>query len=192
MQILLQDIRYGIRMLLKKPGFTLVAIITLALGIGANTAIFSVVNAVLLRALPYREADKLVVVWERSQRNDQNVANPANFMDWREQNHVFTDMGAIFDTSASLTGDGEPEEIPAQLATANLFSILGVEPILGRAFSPDDGKPDQPRVVVLSYGLWQRRFGGDPHIIGRKLNLNRAETTVIGVMPAGFKWHIKK
>jgi len=187
-----QDLRYGIRTLLKKPGFTFIAIITLALGIGANTAIFSVVNAVLLRALPYRDADKLVIVWEKSQRNDQNVANPANFMDWREQNHVFTDMGAIYDITASLTGDGEPEEIPAQLATANLFSTLGVEPILGRAFSPDDGKPDQPRVVVLSYGLWQRRFGGDPNIVGRKLNLNRTDSTVIGVMPAGFKWHIKK
>src|SRR5204863_5122699 len=114
MEGLWQDLKYGARLLSKSPVFTLVAVIALALGIGANTAIFSVVNAVLLRALPYRDADKLVVVWERSQRNDQNVANPANFMDWREQNHVFTDMGAIFDTSASLTGDGEPEEIPAQ------------------------------------------------------------------------------
>src|SRR5437870_2427942 len=159
MQTLWQDLLFGARMLMKKPSFTFIAIITLALGIGANTAIFSVVNAVLLHALPYKDADKLVVVWERSQRNDQNVANPANFMDWREQNHVFTDMAAIFDTSTLIVGDGEPVEVPSQLATTNLFSIIGVEPILGRTFSPDDGKPDQPRVVVISYGLWQRRFG---------------------------------
>src|SRR6266436_7659229 len=186
------DLKYGARMLAKSPGFTTVAVIALALGIGANTAIFSVVNAALLRALPYRDADKLVIVWEKSRRNDQNVVNPANFMDWSEQNNVFTEMAGTFDRSAVLVGDGEPEEIPAQLATTNLFSLLGVEAIMGRTFSADDGKPDQPRVVILSYGLWQRRFGGDPKIIGRKLNINRAEATVIGVMPAGFKWHIKK
>jgi len=192
METLWHDLRYGTRMLAKSPGFTAVAVIALALGIGANTAIFSVVNAALLRALPYRDADKLVIVWEKSRRNNQNVVNPANFMDWREQNNAFTEMAGTFDRSAVLVGDGEPEEIPAQLATTNLFALLGVDAILGRTFSADDGKPDQPRVVVLSYGLWQRRFGGDPNIIGRKLNVNRAEAIVIGVMPAGFKWHIHK
>ena len=192
MQGLWQDLKYGTRMLAKNPAFTLVAVIALALGIGANTAIFSVVNAVLLRALPYQDADKLVIVWEKSQRNDQNVANPANFMDWSEQNSVFTEMAAIADQNAVMVGDGEPEEIPSQFATTNLFSMLGVDALLGRTFTADDGKPDQPRVVVISYGLWQRRFGADPAIIGRKLNINRAEATVIGVMPAGFKWHIKK
>jgi putative ABC transport system permease protein len=186
------DLKYGARMLAKSPGFTAVAVIALALGIGANTAIFSVVNAALLRPLPYPDADKLVIVWEKSRRNDQNTINPANFMDWSEQNNVFTDMAATFDRSAVLVGDGEPEEIPAQIATNNLFSLLGVDALLGRTFSPDDGKPEQPRVVILSYGLWQRRFGGDPNIIGRKLNVNRAEAVVIGVMPAGFKWHIHK
>jgi putative ABC transport system permease protein len=192
MEAFWQDLKYGARMLAKGPGFTLVAVVALALGIGANTAIFSVVNAVLLRALPYRDADKLVIVWEKSQRNDQNVANPANFMDWSEQNSVFTDMAAIADQNAVMVGDGEPEEIPSQLATTNLFSMLGVDALLGRTFTADDGKPNQPRVVVISYGLWQRRFGADPAIIGRKLNINRAEATVIGVMPAGFKWHIRK
>jgi putative ABC transport system permease protein len=192
MEQLWHDLRYGARMLAKSPGFTAVAVIALALGIGANTAIFSVVNAALLRPLPYPDADKLVIVWEKSRRNDQNVINPANFMDWSEQNNVFTDMAATFDRSAVLVGDGEPEEIPAQIATNNLFSLLGVDALLGRTFSPDDGKPEQPRVVILSYGLWQRRFGGDPNIIGRKLNVNRAEAVVIGVMPAGFKWHIHK
>src|SRR5262245_1656003 len=109
MNSLLQDLRYGARMLLKKPGFTLIAVLTLALGVGATTAIFSVVNAVLLRALPYREADGLVIVWEKSRRNDQNVVSPANFMDWREQNNVFTEMAATFDSSAVLVGDGGPE-----------------------------------------------------------------------------------
>jgi putative ABC transport system permease protein len=192
MHTLWQDLRYGARMLAKSPGFTLVAIITLALGIGATTAIFSVVNAVLLRALLYKDADKLVIVWESRRDENQNVVNPANFMDWREQNSVFTEIAAFADNNAVIVGDGEPEEVPGQLATPNLFSLLGVEAILGRTFSPDDGKPDQPRVVVLGYGLWQRRFGGDPAIIGRKLNINRVEATVIGVMPAGFKWHIKK
>jgi putative ABC transport system permease protein len=192
MEALWQDLKYGTRMLAKSPGFTLIAVIALALGIGANTDIFSVVNAVLLRALPYRDADKLVVVWEKSRKNDHNVVNPANFMDWSEQNNVFTEMAAIVDRNAVMLGDGDPEEIPSQFATTNLFSMLGVEAILGRTFTADDGKPDQPRVVVLSYGLWQRRFGGDPQIIGRKLNINRAEAIVIGVMPAGFKWHIKK
>jgi len=192
MEALWYDLRYGARMLAKSPGFTAVAVIALALGIGANTAIFSVVNAVLIRSLPYRDADKLVIVWEKSRKNDQNVVNPANFMDWSEQNNVFTEMAAIVDQNAVMLGDGEPEEVPSQFATTNLFSLLGVDAILGRTFSPDDGKPDQPRVVVLSYGLWQRRFGGDPKIIGRKLNINRAEAVVIGVMPAGFKWHIKK
>jgi putative ABC transport system permease protein len=192
MEAVWRDLRYGARMLAKGPGFTAVAVIALALGVGANTAIFSVVNAVLIRSLPYRDADKLVVVWEKSRKNDQNVVNPANFMDWSEQNNVFTEMAATFDRNAVIVGDGEPEEVPSQFATTNLFSMLGVDPILGRTFTPEDSKPDQPRVVVLSYGLWQRRFGGDPKIIGRKLNINRADAVVIGVMPAGFQWHIKK
>ncbi|MCI0387438.1 MAG: ABC transporter permease [Acidobacteria bacterium] len=194
MHMLIQDLRYGLRTLLKKPGFALVAVLTLALGIGANTAIFSVVNAVLLRALPYAEADELVIVWEaQRQRNRlENVINLGNFFDWKEQNGIFEDMAAFFDTSAILTSDGEPEEVPSQIATPSLFTLLGVNPILGRTFTPDDGKPGQPRVVMLSYGLWQRRFGGDPKIISRKLILGGQETTVIGVLPANFKWHVRK
>jgi putative ABC transport system permease protein len=195
MQTLLQDLRYGARMLLKNPGFTLIAVLTLALGIGANTAIFSVVNAVLLKPLPYKDADNIVMVWENNKRrspDQRNVVNPANFMDWKEQNNVFSEMAAFIDVSAILTSDGEPEELPAQLASPNLFRLLGVEAIRGRAINADDGKPDAPRVAVLSYGLWQRRFGGDPKIIGRKLDLNRSEATVVGVMPAGFQWHIRQ
>jgi putative ABC transport system permease protein len=188
-----QDMRQGARSLFKQPTFTIVAVITLALGIGANTSIFSVVHAVLLQSLPYHDADRLVTVWEHNRRrgNDQNVINMGNFFDWKEQNRVFEDMAAFADTTANLTSGGEPEEIPSQIATTSLFNILGVNPILGRTFTPDEGKPGQPGVVVISFGLWQRRFGGDPQIIGRKLILNGNEATVIGVMPADFNWHVK-
>ncbi len=195
METLFKDIRYGIRNLLKQPAFTAVAIITLALGIGASTAIFSVVHAVLLRSLPYGGADRLVTVWENNRRSDgksQNVINLGNFFDWKEQNHVFEDMAAFFDLSSKLTGDGEPEEVPAQIATPNLFSVLGVNAIMGRTFTPDDGKPNAPDVVVLSYGLWQRRLGGASQVIGRHLTVNNHDVTVVGVLPADFTWHIAK
>ncbi|MGH9832825.1 MAG: ABC transporter permease [Blastocatellia bacterium] len=193
METLWQDLRQGARSLFKQPTFTIVAVIALALGIGANTAIFSVVNAVLLQSLPYRDADRLVTVWEhnRTRGNAQNVINLGNFFDWKQQNRVFEDMATFFDLTSNLTSGGEPEEIPAQVATPNLFNILGVNPIMGRAFTEDDGKQGAPRVVALSFGLWQRRFGGDPQIIGRKLILNGNEATVVSVMPANFNWHVK-
>lgn len=194
MQTFMQDIRYGIRMLVKKPWFTVIAVLTLALGIGAGTSIFSVVNAVLLSELPYRDGDRLAVVWEanRPRSRSTNVINMGNFTDWKQQNTVFEDMAAFFDTTASLTSDGEPEEVPSQLATPNLFSLLGVNPILGRGFLPEDGKPDQPRVALIGFGLWQRRFGGDPSVVGRKITTNGNEATIIGVMPANFSWHIRR
>jgi putative ABC transport system permease protein len=193
METLWQDLRLGARSLFKQPTFTIVAVVALALGIGANTAIFSVVNAVLLQSLPYRDADRLVTVWEhnRTRGNAQNVINLGNFFDWKQQNRVFEDMATFFDLTSNLTSGGEPEEIPAQVATPNLFNVLGVNPIMGRAFTEDDGKQGAPRVVALSFGLWQRRFGGDPQIIGRKLILNGNEATVVGVMPANFNWHVK-
>ncbi len=193
METLWQDLRLGARSLFKQPTFTIAAVIALALGIGANTAIFSVVDAVLLRALPYRDADRLVTVWEhnKTRGNTQNVINLGNFYDWKTQNRVFEDMATFFDLTANLTSGGEPEEIPSQIATPNLFNVLGVNPIMGRTFTEDDGKPGAARVVALSFGLWQRRFGGDPQIIGRKLILNGNETTVVGVMPADFNWHVK-
>src|SRR5215475_13898779 len=186
-----QDLRYGARMLSKNPGFTLIAAITLALGIGANTAIFSVVNAVLIRAFPYRDADRLVIVWETI-RGELNTVSPANFFDWQEQNSVFEGMAAYADTVVNLVGDGEPEEIPAQETTANLFSVLGVNALLGRTFATEDGKPGQNNVAVISFALWQSRFGGDPRVIGRKVNLNAVERTVIGVLPPDVKWHVRK
>src|SRR5258705_13573249 len=195
MNTLWQGLRFGARMLLKNPVVTLVAVIALPIGIGANTAIFSVVQGVLLRSFPYADADKLVMVWEKKQDGKgkvQNVINLGNFFDWKEQNKVFSDMAAFFDRSANLTSDGEPEEVPGQFATTNLFSLLGVNAILGRTFVPDDGQPGQPNVVVISYGLWQRRFGGDRQVIGRKITLNNQESTIIGVLPDGFAWHIQK
>ena len=193
MQTLWQDLRQGARSLSKQRSFAIAAVIALALGIGANTAIFSVVDAVLLRALPYRDSDRLVTVWERNKTggNAQNVINLGNFFDWKSQNRVFEDMATFFDLTSNLTSGGEPEEIPSQIATPSLFNILGVNPIMGRTFTEDDGKPGAARVVALSFGLWQRRFGADPQIIGRKLILNGSEVTVVGVMPANFNWHVK-
>ncbi|HEY0763612.1 MAG TPA: ABC transporter permease [Pyrinomonadaceae bacterium] len=194
MNTLLTDIRFGIRMLFKSPTMTIVALVALTLGIGANTAIFSVVNAVLLRTFPYADAERLVLVWEKRQggRTDQNVINLGNFTDWKEQNQVFSDMAVFFDRSMNLTSDGEPEEVPGEYATTNMFSVLGAGPVLGRTFANDDGNDGQPRVAVISHGLWQRRFGGDRQIVGRQITLNELPTTIIGVMPAGFGWHIQK
>jgi putative ABC transport system permease protein len=186
-----QDLRYGARMLSKNPGFTLIAVATLALGIGANTAIFSVVNAVLIRAFPYSDADRLAIVWE-TRRGEVNTVSPANFFDWQEQNKVFEGMAAYADTRVNLAGDIEPEEIPAQRSTANLFSILGVNTLLGRTFSAEDGKPGQNKVAVISFALWQRRFGGDPRVIGRNINLDAVDYTLIGVLPPDVKWHVRK
>lgn len=194
MTTLLTDIRFGARMLLKSPMMTVIALLALTLGIGANTAIFSVVNAVLLRTFPYSNPEQIVLVWEKRQggRTDQNVINLGNFADWKQQNQVFTDMAVFFDRTFNLTSDGEPEEVPTQFATTNLFSVLGTNAALGRTLVADDDREGQPRVAVISYGLWQRRFGADSNIIGRKITLNEQPTTVVGVMPAEFGWHIRR
>src|SRR5687767_3685774 len=167
MTTLLTDIRFGGRVLLKSPLMTIIALLALTLGIGANTAIFSVVNAVLLRAFPYAEPEQLVLVWEKRQggRTDQNVINLANFSDWKEQNQVFSDMAVFFDRALNLTSDGEPEELAAQFGTTNLFSVLGTSPLLGRTFAADDTRENRTSVVVISYGLWQRRFGGESNVV---------------------------
>src|SRR5215212_10183748 len=165
---ILQDLRYGLRTLRKHPGFTLVAVIALALGIGANTAIFSVVNTVLLRPLPYKDPDRLVMVWEDDTKGGYPRDTPAaaNYLDWRNQNQVFAGMAAMADLSFNLTGTGDPERIDGKLVSANLFPLLGVEPQLGRAFLPEEDQPGGNHVVILSHGLWQRRFGSDVKIMG--------------------------
>jgi len=192
-ETLVQDIRYGIRMLAKHKAFTSVAVITLALGIGANTAIFSVVNELLLRPLPYRDAERVVTVWEvNPSGRHQNSTSRANFRAWREQTSSFQYLAAFSDQRLNLTGTGEPEELSVQFTTPDFFKILGVDPIFGRTFLPDDDKSGQAPVAVLSYGLWQRRFGGQAGIVGQPINLNDTKYTVIGVMPQSFQFHIKQ
>ncbi len=190
METLLKDIRYGVRSLLKRPGFTAVAVITLALGIGANTAIFSVVNAVLLRALPFPNADRLVMVWEDASFAGfpRNTPAPANYADWKTQNQVFEEMAALDERSFNLTGDGEPEKIEAFGVTANLFPLLGIKPALGRVFLSEEDKPEVNKVVIINHSLWQQRYGSERSIIGRELLLNGEKYTVVGVMPAGFQF----
>ncbi len=194
MESLLQDLRFGARSLVKKPAFAAVAIITLALGIGANTAIFSVVNAVLLRPLQYKDSDRLVMVWEnnRPRSRDQNVISPANFLDWQDQNTVFDGMAGFFDRQYNFTGVDDPEVIPAQSVSVNMFPLLGVAPLHGRGFAPEDGNPESEPVVILSHGLWSRRFGADTSVIGNKIMLNGNNFTIIGVMPPGFKLFVKQ
>jgi putative ABC transport system permease protein len=186
---LLQDLRYGLRMLIRSPGFTAVAVLSLALGIGANTAIFSLVEAVLLRPLPFPEPDRLVMVWEASSGNKSLRGNPApgNYSDWRTQNRVFEHVAAFSNTSFNLTGDGEPEKINGQAVTANFFALLGSKPVLGRTFLEEDDRPEAGKIVLLSYGLWQRRFGGDPNLLGRDILLNDQKFSVVGVIPADFQ-----
>ncbi len=177
-----QDLRYGARMLLENPGFTLIAVLTLALGIGANSAIFSVVNGVLLRPLPYKDPQRLIMVWGTKQLSS------IDFMALRRQNQVFEQVAAFISQPLNLTGRGEPEFLGDVVASANLFSLLGVEAIHGRVFLPEEEQPGNHRVVILSYGFWQRRFGADPKIVGQKISLNDQPYTVVGVMPQGFQF----
>src|SRR5690242_764765 len=181
-----QDIRYGARMLLKNPGVTIIVIIALALGIGANTAIFSVVNAVLLRPLPYEEADRLVFLNEKSPVLDEMSISYPNFTDWRNQNQTFEKMGVYNRASYNLTGSGEAERIVTGQVSADLFSVLRVNALHGRVFTNDEDKPGGTPVVVLSYPLWQRRFGGQMSILNQPITLNGKSYVVIGVMPDNF------
>jgi len=185
-----QDLRYGVRTLWKSPGFTYVAVLALALGIGANTAIFSVVNTVLLRPLPYNAPERLVWLWETSPRNDipKEVASYPNFNDWRQQNQNFEAVAAFSNTAPSLTGnDGEPERLPGAAVLGDFFTVLGIEPALGRKFLAEENEEGKHRVAILSHGLWQRRFGGDAGIVGRQIGVNGGQYTVVGVMPPNFK-----
>jgi putative ABC transport system permease protein len=188
MHTLWQDVRYGARMLLKNPGISFVVVLALALGIGANTAIFSVVNAVLLRPLPYDEADRLVFLSESSKSMDEISVSYPNFSDWRNQNHVFEKIGVYNRNSYNLIGGGEPERILAAQASADLFGALRVQPAIGRVFTNEEDQPGGTPVVVLSYGLWQRRFGGQTGILNQQLTFNNKSYTVIGVMPQSFQY----
>ncbi len=177
--------RYAIRTLLRSPGFTVIALLTLALGIGANTAIFSFVNGVLLKPLPYRDPHGIVMVWEKPPGGTRNGISTLNFLDWKNQNNVFETMAAIsYGGNVTLTGDGQPEELTGVRVSASYFDIFGVQAALGRTFAPGEDQLGKNQVVVLSHRLWENRFGADPGIVGRKLTLSGKPCTVIGVMPA--------
>lgn len=184
---LLPDVRYALRLLLKSPGFTAIAILTLTLGIGANTAIFTVVNAVLLRPLPFRDPAHLVLVIEKSKYPTITVSYQ-NYLDWRDQSHSFESMEAIYGVNMTLTGKGAPERLVARRVTAGFFTTLGVSPKIGRNFVPEEDRAGGAPVAILSYGLWQRNFGGANEVLGQTINLDAEPYTVIGVMPAGFKF----
>jgi len=188
MHALRKDLQYAFRSLLKRPGLTAVALITLALGIGVNTAIFSAVDSVLLRPLPFTEPERVVAVWEHTPHLGitRNEFAPANYFDLRRQNQSFEDVGAFGQLSINLTGDGEPEQLEGQLVTANVFTLLGIPAALGRTFASDEDQTGRENVAVLSDALWQRRFNRDPGIINRQVTLNSESFTVVGVMPANF------
>jgi len=186
MATLLQDLRYAVRLLGKSPGFTAIAILTLALGIGANTAIFTVVNAVLLRPLGFRDPSRVVLIAEKSAYPTVSTSYQ-NYVDWRDQSHSFESMEATRGTTITLTGSGEPERLNARMATAPLFSLLGVNAILGRTFLSEEDRAGGAPVVVLGYALWQRRFGGARDILGRSITLDSQPYTVVGVLPSGFE-----
>jgi len=192
MNRLLQDIRYGARRLLKRRGFTLIAVLTLALGIGANTTIFSVVNSVLLRPLPYRDSERLVMVWQTFLKKGwpQVPVTTLDFADIKAQSRSFDEMATAFldKEDYSLTGAGDAEQVSGMAISANMFDLLGARPALGRNFLGDEDTVGHDRVVVISHGLWQRKFGGEPQVIGKTINLDSQLYTIIGVMPAGFEF----
>ena len=187
MQKLLQDVRYALRTLMKNPGFALIAIVTLALGIGANTAIFSVVNGVLLKPLPYRNPEQLIRVFERSERQPRFPMAQGNFQDYREQNTTLSGLALYTRHDMELSQDDKPERLAALGVTAGFFELLGVQPLLGREFRRDDELPGNGSVVILSHALWQRRFNSDSQIVGKGITLSGQPYTVVGVMPPGVQ-----
>ncbi|HMY76494.1 MAG TPA: ABC transporter permease, partial [Blastocatellia bacterium] len=196
MQTFFQDLRYGARMLLKHRGFTLVALLTLALGIGANTAIFSVVNAVLLRPLPYAEPERLVAIggMDAHKPGVKDSSSYPDFFDWRMRNQSFEAIAAYHQTTLTLTGADAPAHLSGQVVTAELFDVLKTQPLLGRNFTRADeklGGADVARAAIISHALWQKRFGADPKVIGRALTLNQKQFQIIGVAKPGFQFPIQ-
>jgi len=186
-----RDLRFSLRTLRKSPGFALVALFTLALGIGAVTTIFSLINGVLLRPLPYADSGELVYMWEKLASFENAMVTYPNFLDWRERNRVFEDLAAFNDGSINLTGMGDPVELDVVRVSASMFPILRAQAHLGRTFLPEEDKLGGERVVVLTYGFWQDRFGGDPEVLGRALTLDGNPFTVIGVMPRDFEFPVR-
>jgi putative ABC transport system permease protein len=188
MESLFKDLRYSFRNLIKRPGFTLIVVLTLALGIGANTALFGIVNAVLLRSLPYQEPDRLTVLWETVSLGKVNPVSYPNFLDWRSQNSSFENLAAYSFTDFNLGVERSTERVEGELVTDNYFSLLGVNPSLGRVLSEEDNQLGKPQsVAIISYSAWQRYFGGDANVLNRTIKLNEAPFTIVGVMPKDFR-----
>src|SRR5579872_5152809 len=186
MGTLIEDVRYGFRMLRKNPGFTAIALLTLALGIGANTAVFSIVNGVLLNPLPFPDADKLVSLFESKPNFQEGSISYPNFLDWQRENHAFTAIAAYRPDSFSLTGAGQPEQVQGKMVSADFFSVLGVNPLMGRTFTAQEDQLGAGRVVLVSSGFWKRKLGSSPDVLGRRIVLNGEGYTIIGVIPASF------
>ena len=193
MDSLIQDVRYALRLCARSPAFTAVAVLALAIGIGANTAIFTIVNAALIEPLPFRDPSRLVALWETNARRPgkPNVVAPANFLRWQARTQSFDAMAALFDGRVNLTSGGQPEELTIEYVTADFFDVIGVSPIVGRTFTADERYDPDATVTILSSELWQRRFGGDPSIVGRVIRLNDRPTTVVGIMPSGARLQLK-
>ena len=190
MAALLQDVRYASRMLIRQPAITAVAIVTLAIGIGANAAMLAAVDVLLLRPLPYDDPDRLVMIWEKRQAEGvfDNVVAPADFLDWERMNTVFESIAGQAQVTFDLTGTGEPVRLFGAVASPSLFDLLGVRMAHGRSFRPDDAAAGRQRVVILSHGLWQRRFGGDPAVVGRSITLSGSPSEIVGVLPSTFEY----
>src|SRR5437660_429886 len=190
MDSFLKDLRYGIRGLAKRPVLTIIAIGTLAIGIGANSAIFSTINALLLKPLPFPDPDRIVAVWDKvpSRGLERNEVALANYLDWNVQNKTFEQLGIYRWWSTNLTGADSPERVQGFLVTANFLDIVGVKPMLGRGFSAEQNQPGKDAVALLTYSLWQRRFGADPNIVNKTISTNGVTRTVIGVMPPDFNY----
>ncbi|HEX5884332.1 MAG TPA: ABC transporter permease, partial [Pyrinomonadaceae bacterium] len=190
MENLRGDIRYAFRNLLKRPGFTVIAVVTLALGIGANTAIFSAIHALLLKPLPFPELDRVVAIWDKlpSRGLMHNEVAMANYLDWQAQNQSFEQLAVYRWWSANLTGVDTPERIQGFLVSANYLDVLGMKPIMGRNFTPEENQPGKDAVAIITHSLWQRRFGGDPNIINKTVTINSIVRTVVGVTPERFNF----
>jgi hypothetical protein len=190
MSRLWQDLRYALRLLLRQPGISALAIVTIALGVGANTAIFSAVNAVLLRPLPYADPDRLVMIWEKRVTEGvlDNVVAPADYLDWEQRQRAFDAIAAFTTDTVDLTGTGEPARLAAGTVAPPFFDILGVSMALGRSFRSEEATMGQPQVVVLTHSLWRDRFRGDRAVVGRAIVLNGVPHEVIGVLPATFEF----
>ncbi len=187
MDSFLQDLRYAIRRILKSPGFTIVSVVTLALGIGANSAIFSVVNGVLLKPLPFSEPDRLVAIYHVSEGRRSTMSGP-NFTDMRRLSATLADAAAIADYRTILTGHGDPVRLNAAEVSASFFDVLGLPPQIGRGFRAEENQPGNTKVVVIADGLWRQRFGADPQIVGKNITLDGVSRQVVGVMPQGFAY----